>query len=765
MSLRRRTLLSVGLTIITLTLVLYAFSRTIVLQGFADLESQSVSQTVARVLNALSVDLSTLDTLTYDWSAWDNTYAFVEDLNPAYIAANLTPGTFAGLRLNFIAYVDSQGQLVYSQGYDLATGAEIPLPASFLPYLTGVGVLVLHDAESARCGVVMLPEGPLEECASPILTSEGAGPLRGTLVMARYLDASQLAALRRMALTTFTLSPYTEAPSALQQSLSTDSPVLVTPISADTVMGYGLWYDVYDEPALVVQVEAPRDIYRQGQRSMLYLLFSSLAVAVIFGALTFWLLEKSVLARLSYLSRTVESIGDERNLSGRVFLSGDDELASLANAINRMLVIIQLAQVERDQNAEALWQYNEALSQLNQLGQRLVATLSQEQIAFELSRAASKITGAQSVSVWLADPDGSLVCWASTDAAGEGDNCSLLNLRLTPGQGVAGWVLRHGESVFINDTSADERFFSGVDEQIGFQSKNMLAVPLQMQGRNMGVLELVNKLQEQFTPEDLSLAETLAASVAIAIENARLVERLQCYMEDLQAQNAELDAFAHTVAHDLKSPLSVLVGFAGLLKSQAREMSVEEIVYAMQRIEQGAYKANNIINELLLLASVRKMEEVHAVPLDMGAIVSEAVTRLLELIAQSDGELHAPDVWPRALGHAAWVEEVWVNYISNAFKYGGHPPVVTLGADVLDGGFIRYWVHDNGQGLTAEEQSRLFAPFERLDQTRVRGHGLGLSIIQRIASKLGGKVGVESAMGEGSTFWFTLPTVESNGVQ
>jgi signal transduction histidine kinase len=105
---------------------------------------------------------------------------------------------------------------------------------------------------------------------------------------------------------------------------------------------------------------------------------------------------------------------------------------------------------------------------------------------------------------------------------------------------------------------------------------------------------------------------------------------------------------------------------------------------------------------------------------------------------------------------------VWVNYISNAVKYGGTPPAaprVELGGEVQPDGMARFWVRDNGSGLTQEQQTRLFTPFTQLNQVRARGHGLGLSIVRRIVEKLGGQVGVESSgvPGEGSLFYFTLP--------
>ena len=236
------------------------------------------------------------------------------------------------------------------------------------------------------------------------------------------------------------------------------------------------------------------------------------------------------------------------------------------------------------------------------------------------------------------------------------------------------------------------------------------------------------------------------------------------YARELETRNAELDAFAHTVAHDLKTPLTSLVGFGKLLAQRSRSWSPAQIEENAARILQMGYKMTNIVNELLLLASVRQKGEIETAPLAMGNVVEEALARFGDQIAARDVAVTVPEDWPEALGYAPWVEEVWVNYISNALKYGGDPPRITLGADgrtVTEEDasirFWRFWCRDNGPGLTEEAQTKLFAEFIRLEQTRAKGHGLGLSIVRRIVEKLGGEVGVESEVGVGSTFWFTLP--------
>ncbi len=223
----------------------------------------------------------------------------------------------------------------------------------------------------------------------------------------------------------------------------------------------------------------------------------------------------------------------------------------------------------------------------------------------------------------------------------------------------------------------------------------------------------------------------------------------------------ELKAFAHTVAHDLKNPLSQIIGFANVLCRDYNNMASQEIQDSLQTIAHSGLKMNNIIEELLLLAGVRQ-KQVEQVPLDMASIVTEVQKRLSGLIEKSQTEIIVPPPtsWPVALGHPPWIEEVWMNYLSNAIKYGGRPPRVELGATEQADDQVRFWVRDNGPGLSPQECSRLFVAFERLGQTRAQGYGLGLSIVHRIVEKLGGQIGVQSQgrPGQGSLFYFTLPT-------
>jgi len=413
---------------------------------------------------------------------------------------------------------------------------------------------------------------------------------------------------------------------------------------------------------------------------------------------------------------------------------------------------------ERTRVEEMLQQRNRELAVLNRASQALASTLDLDRVLVNVLEEVRRLLGVVACSIWLIDREtDELVCRQSIGPQSE----IVRGYRLAPGQGLAGWVAQTGESLVVADTWTDKRYFRGVDMETGLSLRSILSVPLRAKRGVTGVIQVTDTETDRFDRTHLALIEPLAASAAIAIDNAELVEALRQRTAELEARNEELDAFAHTAAHDLKGPLGYIVGFAKVLEQDYATMSDEQLRRYLHTIAQSGRKMGDIIDALLLLASAHKLEEVELEPLDMASIVDDAQQRLAYMIEAYQARVVLPDAWPTVMGYGPWVEEVWVNYLSNALKYGGRPPLVELGATTQAGGTVRCWVRDNGVGLTAEEQARLFTPFTRLDQVSTKGHGLGLSIVRRIVEKLGGEVGIESEVGQGSVFSFTLPGCET----
>ncbi len=231
---------------------------------------------------------------------------------------------------------------------------------------------------------------------------------------------------------------------------------------------------------------------------------------------------------------------------------------------------------------------------------------------------------------------------------------------------------------------------------------------------------------------------------------------------ELQRQTMELDAFAQFVARDLKKPLVRQSGFTNVLHKELA--TLPEPLKFLQEIEQSREQMTSIVDDMLLLVNARTNEVIMEAP-DMVTIIAEIRHRLSSMINKYQAQIVVPPTWPIVWGYSPWVQKVWETYIINGLKYGGSPPYLELGATPEENDQIRFWVRDNGLGLTAKQQNHIFVPILDIDQADdsiPEGYGLKLSIARLLIEKCGGKVGLESQVGRGSTFYFTLPAIGEN---
>jgi PAS domain S-box-containing protein len=407
--------------------------------------------------------------------------------------------------------------------------------------------------------------------------------------------------------------------------------------------------------------------------------------------------------------------------------------------------VIMLHDVTKRKEVEtALWRAHNQMAALRRMESELSRKLDVNYVALLGLDAAIRLSFANAAFIALAEGDHLRVIQAYGRYPEEFPK-SCLSLDA----GIIGRVLRQKRPELVTDVSADPDYMPMIPNTCA-----KIVTPLMSQDRFIGILNLETSKPGRFSPYLFEILTLLAGRVAVAIDNARAYEERERLIDDL-------DAYAHTVAHGLKNPLAATISYAEVIRQVGGEDLDERVQRCVTAISQSSRKMAGIIDGLLLLSSVRQSKEVESPPLNMAASVSEAQGRLSKMIAESGAEIVAPKRWPKARGYAPWVEEIWANYISNAIKYGGSPPRVKLGADRQPNGMVRFWVRDNGEGFPPEEQAQLFIPFSRLDPDRAEGHGLGLSIVQRIVEKLGGEAGVESEVGKGSLFFFTLPGVDA----
>jgi len=368
MSLRMKNLFVIFIVLAAAVIVSYIISDSVLLKGYIKLEEREMLKNVARLNDALSGELLTLERTTSDWAAWDDTYTFIENDNDRYIKTNLVASTYTSLNLNLMVFLNSSGKIVYGQGFDLENMKFTSLPAGLNRYLSPGAALLKHkSAGSSVKALLLLPEGPLLISSQPILPSDEEGPIRGTLIMGRYLNAAEIKRLADLTHLSLALQVYGKQSSpdfnTAYSLLSADKPVLVRSLNENSIAGYSLLRDIYGKPVLIFRVLMTRDIYNQGKHSHKYFVITIIITGLVLLFLCFLLSEKMIMSRLTNLIQNVTTIGQTKNFSSRVPITGGDELTVLAGEINVMLSALEQSQEKTKESEEHFRRlFNEALT-------------------------------------------------------------------------------------------------------------------------------------------------------------------------------------------------------------------------------------------------------------------------------------------------------------------------------------------------------------------------------------------------------------------
>lgn len=351
---RSKVLIIVAALMITIFVAIYAIVNVIFLQSYVTLEKQKTTESVSRTINVLSNERADISSKVSDWAFWDDTYDFVQTLNESYIALNLDNSVFINLRLNLMLFINASGNIVYGKAFDLSNDTEMTMPQGINEEISSEPALWnFTTIDSKMEGIILLPQEPLIFSSQPILTSQNEGPIRGALIMARYIGSSEISYISTTLRFPMTVSRFNDPQiqkdfQIARSSLSNTAPIFVEPLNADSVGGYALLNDVFSNPSLILRIDLPRDIYKQGLTTATYFIAIVAAICGIFGAAMIILLEKGMLSPLSKLTKTVKGMGIREYRLHSVSRLGTDETSILADAIKdaisqRLAAIEELA--------------------------------------------------------------------------------------------------------------------------------------------------------------------------------------------------------------------------------------------------------------------------------------------------------------------------------------------------------------------------------------------------------------------------------------
>ncbi|MCS7179451.1 MAG: CHASE4 domain-containing protein [Anaerolineae bacterium] len=663
MSLRLKTAVLVAVVMAGLIMVLYLFFSATLTRQFSQLEHQEVEEETRRVVTALLNELEDLDTRAEDWAPWDETDQFIEDGNPEYISHNLTDSVFENLRLNLMLFVHSSGRIVYGKAFDLGTGQQVPLPDA-VHLLVDEKILHHTDRRRGRTGIMLMPEGPLLLSSWPIVTSLYEGPIRGTLVMGRYLSPTEVWRLSDQVGVPFSVyrldQPGIPGDVQLARSALTDElSVLVRPLDDGTVAGYALFRDIHGDPALILRIQLPRTIYRQGENAIRFYFYSLLTIGILFGALSMLLLERFAVSRLIRMSAEVDAIGVSGDPSRRLRVRGKDELSRLGEAINRMLEAIQSAQEAR---AESEARYRMIVEQASEG----IALLDGQTGRFlEANAAFQRMLG------------------YSEEEFHQRSLSEILGAGTDPIVEEIGQVLETGTH-FLGELACQRKDGTPITVEVAVNR-------IYHQGREVLCL-LVRDITER--------------------------KRMEQYLIQTERMTA-MGQMAATLAHEMNNPLHSIWTMLELITEFP--VSAEEKEQYLQAIRREVWRLMTLTRQVLDFARPPQWEET---PVNLTETLRYALGLAERQLREHDIQvaLRIPDDLPVVVGSQDQLAQVFLNLILNAVDAMPKGGRLEIQAIVHNQQVILTFA-DTGPGIPPEIMKHLFEPFIT---TKKGGDGSGI---------------------------------------
>jgi diguanylate cyclase (GGDEF)-like protein len=353
MSLRQKVLSILLGTVLLFYGAEYALHHWFIFPGFLGLEEQQAEQDLQRVRHALEREISHLDVVCWDWAGWDDMYSFVETGAPEFIASNFVLSTFLDNRINLIYLYDRQGQKVWGEAHEMTEGRPLALALFERPALPELLVLPKKMAAGQSpddyriAGILPSEHGPLLLSARPVLTSGKQGPMRGTLVMGRLLDASLVTELAEQTRLAFELrqpgSPGADRESGLEPD--GDSPRF-DKSDDKRLITWQRYPDLRGQPSFLVRVESPRTLIQTLRSMMRHVVLALLFAGLVLFVLLSTLLQRIILgpvSRLTEHARAIRTVGD---LSARSKLRRSDEIGQLSREFDSMMAEIEQKTLE-----------------------------------------------------------------------------------------------------------------------------------------------------------------------------------------------------------------------------------------------------------------------------------------------------------------------------------------------------------------------------------------------------------------------------------
>ena len=464
------------------------------------------------------------------------------------------------------------------------------------------------------------------------------------------------------------------------------------------------------------------------------------------------------------LVRKGEAIGVILIRRAEVHPFSDKQVELLRTFADQAVIAIENVRLFKELQARTadLGRSVEELKALGEVGAAVSSTLDLDTVLTTILTYANKLAGTQAGQIFDYDEASEELRPRATSGYTEEIADVLRRNPLREGEGVTGQAVANRKPVQVADVAAENAYESRVRElmiESGYRA--VLAVPLISEDQVMGALTVTRTEPGEFPQQVIDLLTTFATQSALAIQNARLFLEIEQKSHELQVASQHKSQFLANMSHELRTPLNAILGYTELIVDQIYGEVPDKIRDVLERVQKSGRHLLGLINDVLDLSKIEAGQLVLALSEFTFEEVAQSVATAVGSLA-AEKKLHllvdVPPGLPVGRGDERRITQVLLNLVGNAIKFTDAGEVAVRVA-VRDGMFVAS-VADTGPGIREEDRQKIFEEFQQVDSSSTKikgGTGLGLAIAKRIVEMHGGRIWVESTVGKGSTFFFSIP--------
>ena len=720
----------------------YAVQQFVVLPSFIALERNEARKDLERAVGAIKREVHHLNTFCWDWSAWDDTYAFMVSRSKKYIKSNLVLSTFTDNGINLIYFIDQGGEVIWGKIYDLKTEKPIKLTGFQKGAFQGNHSLIPQQKQTedfsqiSASGIVATEKGPMLVAARPILTSEDEGPSRGTLIMGRFLDDDLVRTLVDQSKVVFSIHPVgsdssREPTREINGSCTSGSPYLFEKQGPLHLLVSTTFPDVEGNPAFLITARIPRTIFAKGYDTTRYAVISGFVSMFLVLIIMLFVLQRTILRPIIELKNHTLSIGKTGDLSARVSIGRQDEIGALGSEFDRMM--------------EKLEERTDKLTELNREMKKDIARRIQAEEALRVSEEKYR-TILESIEdgYYEVDIDGNFTFFNDSlcEIYGYPKNELMgMNIRKSTDQETA----KQGYNVFnkVYTTGRAEKGFEWPVIRKDCTKRSVeasVSLRRDAEGEPIGFRGIVRDITEK--------------------------QRLEAQLQ--QAQKMEvIGTLAGGIAHDFNNLMTSVLGNISLAKM---EMKPESKAFRnLVEAEKASIQTKELTTRLITFS---KGGEPVKETVSIGDLVKDAVGSSLQS-SDISCKFSIPDDILPVEADEEQMKQVIHNVMTNAQEAMAGQGSINVSCEnvdigekdtltLKDGQYVKISIRDQGPGIPKKDLTKIFDPyFSTKEMGTQKGIGLGLAVSDSIVKKHDGLITVESELGRGTTLSIYLPAASA----